>query len=1024
MRDTRPRNLWIGMSLVVLMVQLLASPLPLLQDMIWWVFALVTAAMIAIVARRKRLWAKSAWGFVSVGMVLFVLTDVFSRGTSTEPTSPGAFGPLENVLHAASFIFFSVAAVIFVNRRRRTVADIGGLLDSAIVFVGASMIAAEFFVYPLWSEGTLNGDQRTTLVLFEILNVLLLSLTVRLWFSTDRIVNRSARILSIGFLLLVVTDAIGILSWLPSSPIESRYANPIVESAAIIFISLAGSAALDPTAARPPAIDTEAVIVARSRVLFLLGVAVLVPPVLLLLHRDEGTFSNGRAFVLATLALTVLLVLRVNLLVQGYREAIFREHTLREINAGLMRTSDIHEVNGRLSDWAGRLVEQPDVTCVLGTDEELEASGTSTTGQRFRLPNGQVRYRTVVSVSGTTPRRQLVVEAPNPIQGAAQSSLAVLGQSVGMALERLALARRVVERATTERLQLLLHNASDVIALVDGNLVIRYVTEAIRDLTGQSPINMVGRGWPSLFQDAALARGLLDRAKAAGEARGDLVLDPLAIRVTLGDEVPHTDGTAPDRRVEIDVSWLSSEGQFVVTHHDVTDRYVLEQELAFQAFHDELTGLNNRAVFRTELVRASTRARRSGSPFAVLMIDLDDFKDVNDSLGHPAGDQLLKEVARRLVECMREGDTPVRLGGDEFAVILESAGTLADAETVANRFLDGLSQATNLLGTEVSTSASIGIAMSDGAQDTSEVERDADIALYDAKFAGKGRVAIFHTDMHDTAVLKLSVMNQLRGALTRDEMIVKYQPIFDLETGAIAGVEALVRWNHPTRGELVPDMFIALAEETGQIIEIGQFVIRRSLEDLARWTRSIPAHRDLRMSVNVSGRQLANDDVAAVLEKAIASSKVVAEHVLVEVTESVLVAHESVAASQLLAIDGLGASVYIDDFGTGWASLHYLRSLPVSGLKLAQEFVAGLPNEFDGGLVKAIKDLSSSMHLEGVIAEGVETEVQKSALLSMGYRLAQGYLLARPLSSEQLVALLQTTPAASWELTNRHLPIA
>ncbi|MFZ1654135.1 MAG: hypothetical protein WAT42_12180, partial [Candidatus Nanopelagicales bacterium] len=266
MGDTKPRNLWIGTSLVILVIQLLASPLPLLQDIIWWIFALLTAAMIAIVARRKRLWAKSAWGFVSVGMVLFVLTDLFSRGTSTEPTSPGAFGPIENVLHAASFVFFSVAAVIFVNRRRRTVADIGGLLDSAIVFVGASMIAAEFFVYPLWSEGTLNSDQRTTLVLFEILNVLLLSLTVRLWFSTDRVVNRSARILSIGFLLLVLTDAIGILSWLPSSPIEGRYTNPIVESAAIIFISLAGSAALDPTAARPPAIDTEAVIVARTRV--------------------------------------------------------------------------------------------------------------------------------------------------------------------------------------------------------------------------------------------------------------------------------------------------------------------------------------------------------------------------------------------------------------------------------------------------------------------------------------------------------------------------------------------------------------------------------------------------------------------------------------------------------------------------------------------------------------------------------------------------------------------------------------
>lgn len=1014
MLNTRPRNLWIALNVVLIFFVIAKTTLDSHPGGVTWIVGLITVIMVFAIAATRPLWARSAWTMVGVALLLQLLSSAPTSPAPDQLAEPGS--TIQNIFHIVASIVMVAAAIWFVHRRRRTVSDISGFLDSAIVFVAATIVAADRLIFPLWHNPALSTGNRQLLVTYVVLDLVLLSVTVRLWFSADRIANRSIRMLSAAFVLKFIGDVLSLSLWVPHPPLAEETVTHITTVVLICVYTLIGAAVLDPTATRPPAGDVDAALTARSRVLVLLGTCILIPPTLVLFFPPEsGNFTNSRAFIIASIALTALVLLRVNLLVQGYRESVRRENVLREINAGLMRTGDLADVEARLPDWAGRLVEQPDVGCHLATIQEMEHDRIAPAPSWFRNEGRALRYRTVVPIPGVRPARRLVVDAPDIIGGPAQASLAVLGQSVGMAMERLALSRRILEQATTERLELLLHNASDVIALLDSSGTVNYVTEAMRDLTGAPPSLAVGRQWPSLFTDQPLAKALLDRAKIDGEATGDLVVNAETLRIpTLPGEPDRYEAESTDRRVDVDVAWISPEQQFVVTHHDVTERYQLQQKLAFQAYHDELTGLNNRAVFRSEIKRAAARSRRSGTPFAVLMLDLDDFKNINDSLGHPAGDELLRVVANRLVSCMREGDTPVRLGGDEFAVILESAQSEEDARAVADRVLDRIREPVDLLGNEVVVGTSIGIALSSGESDAADVERDADLALYEAKYAGKGRVAVYRSDMHDSAVNRLSMTSQLRVALERGEIHVLYQPVVDLATGGIAGAEALVRWVHPTEGELSPNEFIRLAEETGIIVDIGRYVLATALHDLASWTSDSAVYSNLRMSVNVSVRQLQIDNIAEAVSDALVSSRVLPERVVIEVTESVLLPDDGVALMQLRAVADLGVSVYVDDFGTGWASLHYLRSLPVTGLKLAQEFVNDLPNALDGGLAKAIHDLSVSMGLEEVIAEGIETPEQREVLLLLGYRLGQGFLMGRPRTSDQMRELLRRSASASW----------
>lgn len=452
---------------------------------------------------------------------------------------------------------------------------------------------------------------------------------------------------------------------------------------------------------------------------------------------------------------------------------------------------------------------------------------------------------------------------------------------------------------------------------------------------------------------------------------------------------------------------------FVLTCHDVTERRALEQQLSYQAFHDSLTGLANRALFRDRLEHAITRTSRSQSRFAVLFIDLDDFKDVNDSLGHAAGDAMLRQMTHRIGEAVREEDTVARLGGDEFAILLESIASDDEVIAVANRVVASAREPFEVGESIISSGLSIGIAIADTSATSAEaVMRNADLALYEAKNLGKNRHALFAPAMHEQAVDRLQLSADLRDAIDQNQFIIHYQPIVELATDAIVGVEALVRWQHPERGLLGPEQFIGLAEESGLIVPLGHQVLRIALDAAAQWQRDFPGYDALTLTVNLSARQVQEDTLVAEVRDALAESGVQPSRLVLEITESMLLPGEGVTMERLRELADLGIRLFIDDFGTGYSSLSYLQELPVHGLKLAREFVCtlgigGTDETSSSNLVRTIRSIAETLGLTTIIAEGVETSEQRQALLDLGYTLGQGYLMARPMPASAVASLLQ-----------------
>ena len=434
-------------------------------------------------------------------------------------------------------------------------------------------------------------------------------------------------------------------------------------------------------------------------------------------------------------------------------------------------------------------------------------------------------------------------------------------------------------------------------------------------------------------------------------------------------------------------------------------------ELRYQALHDGLTGLPNRILIVDRATQMLTRSRRRRSPVAALFLDLDGFKNVNDSFGHPAGDELLRAVAERISHALREGDTVGRLGGDEFVVLLEGDALLQGAELVAERLLQVLREPFTLGepgDTTLSISASIGIATGERSS-ASELLRVADIALYEAKVSGKSRYAIFRQEMHTAVHDRLALENDLRGAVERGELVLEYQPIFDLEDGILSRVEALVRWCHPARGLLAPQDFVPLAEETGLIVGIGDWVLRTACNQAAGWHSQ---GHSLDVAVNVSARQLEDASLCASVEAALETSGLPPCALILEITETAIMGNAEHTARKLAELKALGLRIAIDDFGTGYSSLAYLQQFPVDSLKIDRSFVAGIGKSSESkALVHTLVQLGASLGLT-TIAEGIEDLTQLEHLKSERCDKGQGFLFAEPLSSEELGELLRDTEAA------------
>jgi len=445
---------------------------------------------------------------------------------------------------------------------------------------------------------------------------------------------------------------------------------------------------------------------------------------------------------------------------------------------------------------------------------------------------------------------------------------------------------------------------------------------------------------------------------------------------------------------------------------DITDWKLAESRLRHDALHDTLTGLANRALLMDRINQSLERVKRTpGKAFAVIFLDLDRFKVINDSLGHVAGDQLLVELGKRLESALRTGDTVsreepdnlARLGGDEFVALLDAIGTPADAIRVADRLQKVTAQAFYVGGHEVFVTASLGIAMGNGNGNKAEdILRDADTALYDAKNTGRGSYRMFDQQMHASAMQRLMMESELRRGIERGELRLLYQPVHSMATGELVEVEALVRWEHPRRGMISPAEFIPLAEETGLILPLGHWVLHEACRQAKLWQTEVPRLRELCVAVNVSGRQFARVEMPAEVAAALAKTGLCARYLKLEITETTIMESGDPAIVELNALREMGVQFHLDDFGTGYSSLGYLHRMPIEALKIDQSFIAGMGEDRTGtSIVQAIVALAKSLDMR-VVAEGVENQSQVDFLRGIGCDFAQGYYFARPLTAEEL----------------------
>ncbi|MFC7527250.1 putative bifunctional diguanylate cyclase/phosphodiesterase [Actinoplanes sp. GCM10030250] len=980
--------------------------LPGLEIPLRLVAGVTAVAVVAAGIRRSRPDDARPWWLLAAAVALSAAGGGTAEAPSWITNWLTWLEPAGTALLLLAYPVLAVALAGFVSRRTSSVRDWAGLFDALTVTAGVALLIWTFVIGPRMDGSA--GEGWIGLAL-PVADLLCLGLLIRLATMPGRLVA-PGHWLGAGVFAMLVADVAG-----------------LQVLGHLAFYTAAGLAALIPSMAEltrpsevPPA-ETS-----RSR-LALLGLAALVAPTVLVVKMFRDGQVAGLTSVAALSTVMLLLVLaRMAGIMASHRQAMARERALREASAALVSAVDTESVGLAVRTAVAQLLPADVPHGVVlaiaiaqmepqGHEAASQAAVDRATGTAARLVTTRdVDWAVAVRLTQFTETLRcpmvlkdrpggdplvgvLHVGAPTWALLELQRSVEVLAGQVALALERIALGHEVARRNSETYFRTLIQNTADVILIVDDTDQIRYASPSALDVFGGDP---TGALLPEVIhpdEGNRLAEVLLAVRggeqlqqqldfRAQGNRRTEVLLE-LHCR---------------DLRHEPTVAGL------VITMRDVTEPRRLERELTHQAFHDSMTGLANRVLFNDRLRHALARSARDGSVVGVLFIDLDDFKIVNDTLGHAIGDQLLIAVAGRIAGALRADDTAARLGGDEFAALVENVNDPGAVEETANRIFAALAAPIDTDAKPLYAAASIGITTTPEANDADELLRQADLALYVAKGAGKNQWRRYQQHLHDDMVARLELRSALDHAVNEGHFLLHYQPIMDMAAGTAVGFEALVRWHHPRQGIITPDQFIEVAEESGLIVPMGRWVLEEALRTVAEWRRILSPGQAPYMSVNVSVRQIREANFVDQVRTALQHTGVPPQSLMLEITETMLVKDDERIWADLATLRDMGIRIAIDDFGTGYSSLGYLRQRPIDIVKIDKTFIDDMVASQQAlALVSGIVSLAQSLGLT-VVAEGIEDPANRDLLVRMSCPLGQGFLFSSPLGPTEVLAWMRS----------------
>jgi diguanylate cyclase (GGDEF)-like protein/PAS domain S-box-containing protein len=926
--------------------------------------------------------------------------------------------------------------LLLLVRRRNPQRNRNTLIDAAILTLGLSLLSWVLQIAPYIHEGSMGLLPKLVSVAYPMGDIILLAAAIRLALDPGRR-QPAFYLLGASIVSLLATDFIyGVMT------LNGTFHHQLLlDLGWFSYQLLWGAAALHPSMA---AMDQPVTSAGREakltplRLALLTGASLIAPVCIFLKELRRGDLDL-MVIICASVVLFGLVVMRMVDLVRQQERSVARERLLSSFGAALVACATREEMQQSALDviapllggpgvgvlclvedgtlvaaarnddpeWAARtLPDQIDATLLSLANEgvtqvarlhpelldALELSHESASGLVLPLA---VRGGILGMLVLACPK-----QAPRQVRGA----LEALATQLALALEGARLTEEVHARRSEARFASLVQNSSDLITVVAADATITYQSPSSQHILGYSPHELLGTRFDRLVAQEDGGGLLRLLADGAAYARPDAEV----IECTLRDR----DGNA--RQFEIlHTNLLDDEHVrgIVLNARDISERKTFEEQLSHQAFHDPVTNLANRALFVERVRHAIGRARREQCQLGVMFLDIDDFKTINDSLGHGAGDEALMDVAMRLSGSIRTSDTAARFGGDEFVVLLEDLESTEVATEVAERVLEDLRQPLMVAGKELVVRGSIGISILDSSSSigADELIRDADAAMYIAKRDGKGGYRMFEPEMHAGVLARLELRADLQRALEAGQFEMHYQPIVRLADGHVAGMEALLRWHHPERGLVLPGDFVPFAEETGLIVPIGRWVLREACQQAVQVQRLWTGTPPLYICVNLSVRQLQHSDVISDVQDALRCSQLDPALLMLEITESMLIEDPEVAVIKLDELRALGVRIAMDDFGTGYSSLSYLSRFPVDVIKMDRSFLKAGATPEVSDLSSAVVALGSSLALD-VVAEGIEFDEQLSRLRDLGCELGQGFHFAHPMEAGHLLDFLSDRP--------------